>query len=117
MKIVITSQGMDLKSVPDPRFGRAAFFLVIDNVSLEILEVINNNMKDASGGAGVAAGQTVAATGAKVLITGALGPKAFEVLAESAMESYAHNNEASVEKTIVAFNEDKLKRIQNSKRG
>ncbi len=40
MKIAITSKGKDLESEIDPRFGRAAYILVVDTDSLEF-EVLN----------------------------------------------------------------------------
>ncbi len=35
MKIAVTSQGDTLDSQLDPRFGRAAFFIVVDTETLE----------------------------------------------------------------------------------
>ena len=32
MKLAITSKGTDLDSEVDPRFGRAAYILIVDNV-------------------------------------------------------------------------------------
>ena len=41
MKIAVTSKGKDLDSQIDPRFGRAAYIIIVDTLSLEF-EVLDN---------------------------------------------------------------------------
>ena len=86
MKIAVTSQGTHLTSNLDPRFGRAAYFLVVDTESLEFDVVENTQNLNLPQGAGIQAGKTVADTGARVLITGHCGPKAFDVLNAAGIE-------------------------------
>ena len=52
MKIAITSTGQTLDSQVDPRFGRAAYFIIVDTETMEF-ETIENQNVNASGGAGV----------------------------------------------------------------
>jgi predicted Fe-Mo cluster-binding NifX family protein len=80
MKIAVTAKGTDLTSQVDPRFGRAAYILIVDTDTLEH-EVIDNSINaNAFKGAGIQAAATVCEKGAKVLLTGYCGPKAFEVI-------------------------------------
>jgi len=80
MKLVFTTSGKNLIAPLDPRFGRAPRFLVYDLVS-ETVEVIDNEQNlNAAQGAGIQSAETVARLGAKVLVTGHCGPKAFRVL-------------------------------------
>ncbi|MBU0947097.1 MAG: NifB/NifX family molybdenum-iron cluster-binding protein [Proteobacteria bacterium] len=80
MKIAITAKGTDWTSEVDPRFGRAAYILIVDTDIMDF-EVINNSINsNAFKGAGIQAATTVCETGAKVLLTGYCGPKAFEVI-------------------------------------
>jgi predicted Fe-Mo cluster-binding NifX family protein len=79
MKICITSQGKELSSPVDPRFGRCAYFIIIETDTME-LEVIENNSALASGGAGVQSGQLVTGKGVKAVLTGNVGPNAFDTL-------------------------------------
>lgn len=52
MKIAISSQGTDLNSQVDPRFGRAQYFIITDSDTLDY-EVIENPNISAAGGAGI----------------------------------------------------------------
>jgi len=80
MKIAVTSTGNDLSSDIDPRFGRAAYFILInsDTMDWEVLE--NKQNFDLPQGAGIQAGKAIVEKKANVLITGNCGPKAFKVL-------------------------------------
>jgi len=81
MKIAITATGNTLESMVDPRFGRAAWFLIIDTETQELLEAIDNTAgKEAAHGAGISAAARVADSGVEALLTGRVGPKALPVL-------------------------------------
>lgn len=79
MKIAFSCSGNDLDCSVDPRFGRAANFLIVDEDTLEY-KVVSNAAISASGGAGIAAAQGILDEGVEVLITGNCGPNAFQVL-------------------------------------
>lgn len=80
MKIVFSTSGDNLNAPLDARFGRAPKLLVYDSDS-ETFEVIDNQQNlDAAHGAGIQSAGTVAGLGAKVLVTGHCGPKAYRVL-------------------------------------
>lgn len=78
MKIRISSQGKTLDSAVDPRFGRAAQFILYDTEAGSY-EVISNTQNSAQG-AGIKAAETISQAGAQVLITGHCGPNAFNTL-------------------------------------
>jgi predicted Fe-Mo cluster-binding NifX family protein len=79
MKIAISAAGPSIEDLIDPRFGRCAFFLIIDTGTLEF-EVIENSSKNLSGGAGIEAAQRVANQGVTHVLTGRCGPNAEKVL-------------------------------------
>ena len=85
MKIVVASSGADLDSEVDARYGRCAWFLVVDpdDMSFEAIENANASL---GGGAGVQSGQLAAASGAKAVLAGHCGPKAFSVLSAAGIE-------------------------------
>lgn len=80
MKIAVTSRGTDLDAEVDPRFGRAAYILIVDTETLEVETINNSDNVNAFKGAGIQAATAVCEKGAKVLLTGYCGPKAFEVI-------------------------------------
>ena len=80
MKIAVTSQGNTLDSQLDPRFGRAAYILVIDTETLEFEVFDNNENKNAFKGAGIQAAAMVSDKEIEVLLTGFCGPNAFKTL-------------------------------------
>jgi len=79
MKIIVTATEKDLNASVDPRFGRCQYFITVDSETLEF-NALENNQKNAMGGAGVQAAQTVANAKVGAVITGAVGPNAFQTL-------------------------------------
>ena len=79
MKIALSSTGTDLDSEIDPRFGRCAYFLIVnpDDMSFEAFE---NESMSLGGGAGIQSGQFIASKGTNVVITGNVGPNASRTL-------------------------------------
>ena len=80
MKVAITSQGNQLSSEVDPRFGRCAWFILVDTEDGSWEAVDNTSSQQAAHGAGIQSAQTVARHGAEVVLTGHCGPKAFAAL-------------------------------------
>jgi len=79
MKIAVSSIGTDLDSEIDPRFGRCAYFIIVNPDDMAF-EAIENESMSLGGGAGIQSGQFIASTGATVLITGNVGPNASRTL-------------------------------------
>jgi len=79
MKICVTSTGSNLDARVDPRFGRCQYFMIVDPDTMEF-EAISNEGIGASSGAGIQAAQTVANRGVDALISGNVGPNAFQTL-------------------------------------
>jgi len=79
MKICITSEGKTLDSKVDSRFGRCQnlIFFDTDTGNFEVHENANSQLQ---GGAGIQSGQLVVSKGAKVVLTGNVGPNAHQVL-------------------------------------
>ncbi len=80
MKIAISAKGKTLSAEIDPRFGRAAFFILVDPETMHYAVVENKQNLQLPQGAGIQAAQTVVEHGAKIVLTGNCGPKAFTVL-------------------------------------
>ena len=79
MKTLISSSGNNLDSSFDLRFGRAAWFCLLDEETGETRFYENEN-KEASHGAGTKAVEKVVELGATKVVSGDFGPKAKELL-------------------------------------
>lgn len=79
MKLCISSTKDSLEASVDPRFGRCQYFLFIDTETMNF-EAIGNPAFSAGGGAGVQAAQMVVNKGADAVMTGDVGPNAFQAL-------------------------------------
>ncbi len=80
MRIAITSEGKELNANLDPRFGRSAYFIIVDPETMAFEVVENSQNLNLPQGAGIQAGKIIADNKVDVLITGHCGPKAFKVL-------------------------------------
>lgn len=85
-KIAVTSEGPGFDARVDPRFGRAAGFVVVDTDSMDSDFVDNSKSREMSHGAGIEAAQRIAGRGVAVLLTGQVGPKAQQALATAGIE-------------------------------
>lgn len=85
MKIAVSSVGPTLDDSVDARFGRCAYFLVIDPETLEFEPIQNSNIA-LGHGAGIQSAQLLANKGVTVLLTGNCGPNAFQTLAAAGIQ-------------------------------
>lgn len=110
MKIAITAGDDHLDAPMDPRFGRAPKFLIYDTETQEVTVVDNEQNVQAAQGAGIHAAQNLAATGARILITGNVGPKAFAVLNQAQVEILL-GNFTTAREALDAYGRGELKPI------
>ena len=85
MKIAITSTGPTLDEHVEARFGRCAYFLVVDTDSMEFEAIENPNIA-AGGGAGVQSAQLMSDKGVRAALTGNCGPNAFRVFGAAGVQ-------------------------------
>lgn len=88
MKVAVTSQGADLTSEVDPRFGRARCFIVFDTDTGDFSTHDNTQNLNAVQGAGIQAARSVADLKVEAVVTGNVGPKAFSVLQQANVKIY-----------------------------
>lgn len=113
MKIAITTTGTNLTAPLDPRFGRTARFLVYDT-DTKTFEIVDNSQNlNAAQGAGIQAAQNAASTGAKAVISGHFGPKAFRVLNASKIAAYP-SSAATVQDALDLYAAGKLTAAQEA---
>jgi len=102
MKIAITAKGTDLDSEVDPRFGRAAYILIVETDDDTVQVMDNSENVNAFKGAGIQAAASVGESGAEVLLTGYCGPNAFKTL-DAAGVKVANDVSGKVSEAVQAF--------------
>jgi predicted Fe-Mo cluster-binding NifX family protein len=107
MKIAVTSTGTNLDSQVDPRFGRAAYILIVDSDSFDFEVLDNKENVNAFKGAGIQAASTVSSKGAEVLLTGFCGPNAFKAM-NAAKIGVANDAKGTVREAVQAYLDGKL---------
>jgi predicted Fe-Mo cluster-binding NifX family protein len=115
VKICVTAQGDNLDAPVDPRFGRCQYFVIVDPETFEY-EAIKNPNIDASGGAGIQSGQVMADRQVKVVVTGNVGPNAFQTL-NAAGISVITGASGSVRQAIEKYKKGELKQTQGPTTG
>lgn len=107
MKIAIPTSGNDLNAPLETRFGRAPKFLVYD-LDSEAFEMVDNQQSlNAAQGAGIQSAETVVRLGAKGIVTGHCGPKAFRVLTAAGIKIY-NTNAPTVAEALEQYRSGKL---------
>ena len=110
MKIAVTSTGQDLDAPMDPRFGRAAYILIIDSETMAFEVLDNAENVNAFKGAGIQAAAMISDKHADVLLTGFCGPNAFKTL-EAAKVKVAGDVSGTVREALAAYVEGNLKLV------
>jgi predicted DNA-binding protein (UPF0251 family)/predicted Fe-Mo cluster-binding NifX family protein len=107
-KIAISSEGPALENRLDPRFGRAAGFIIVDSETLTFEYIDNGDSQARAQGAGIQAARKVAATGAKAVLTGFVGAKAFEALQAAGLKVIQNLENMTVRQAIERYRQDAL---------
>ncbi len=79
MRVAVTSSGPSLESTLDPRFGRCAWFVLVDTDTM-VAEAVRNPHESLGGGAGIQSAQLMAQRAVKFVLTGNCGPNAHQTL-------------------------------------
>ena len=107
MIIAVSSEGNNLESKVDARFGRASSFVIINTDSDSVSNIANTQNLNAQQGAGIQAAKHILNAEADVLLTGHVGPKAFKVLSQGDVKVYT-GVQGTVKEAIEALNNNKL---------
>jgi len=91
MKIAVSSSGRDLDSRVDPRFGRCAYFVIVETDDMSF-EAFDNENIALRGGAGIQSAQFVASKDVRAVITGNCGPNAVQTLSVSRIDVFVGNS-------------------------
>jgi predicted Fe-Mo cluster-binding NifX family protein len=115
MKVAISVTAARLDAELDPRFGRAAAFVIVDTDTSEWQGHLNPGA-NAPGGAGTQAASFVARQGAEAAISGAFGPNAYDVLSAANVKMYRAVSGTAAE-IVQKFKDGDLDLITSASRG
>lgn len=112
MKIGISSDGENLDSFLDLRFGRCRYFVIYDTENNEV-RAVENDGQSSKGGAGIAAAQQLIDENVDVVITGNLGPNAFELIEKANIKAF--KSESILLKSVIEkYKNGELEELKNS---
>ena len=102
-KIAVSCVEPSLESPVDPRFGRAAGFLIVDPVTMSFEYVDNGASQAMAQGAGIQAAETVVRSGAGIVLTGFVGPKAFQALSAAGIKVGQNLENLTVKQAVESY--------------
>jgi len=88
MRIAIASTGETLESEVDRRFGRAAYFIIVDTETMDF-STFGNDRIAAEEKAGIGAAKAVAGAGVQSVLTGNCGANAERILRNVGVRLYS----------------------------
>jgi predicted Fe-Mo cluster-binding NifX family protein len=109
MRIVVSAQGDTLDALASPVFGRCPTYVFVDTETMQF-EATPNPAMNQGGGAGIQAAQFVVEHGAQAVLSGNLGPNAFDVLQAADIPGYLVP-EGSVRQAVEAFKAGRVQPI------
>lgn len=111
MKICVSASSDSLDAAVDSRFGRCPCFVVVDSETMDF-NAVPNDSTNAAHGAGIQAAQTVVNMGVEVVITGNVGPNAFNVLYATGIKIVTGVS-GSVREAVEKYKNSQLKEVRN----
>lgn len=113
MKIAVTSVDGTLESSVDERFGRCKKLVVFDAETKTVEVVDNKSNMGMAQGAGIQTAQNVINAGAKTVISGHFGPKAYQVLRAAGIEIFSASS-VTVAEALRQFEDGRLKKLDGA---
>ncbi|MDK2792320.1 MAG: hypothetical protein PWQ25_1183 [Deferribacteres bacterium] len=108
MKILVTAREKNENRLIDVRFGRALYWYIFDTEKNESYFIDNSRSENFEHGAGMQAAANVIDEGVDVIITGSVGPKAFNIIKNKGIKVYRGNPEKSVIENLKDFEKNIL---------
>jgi len=111
MKIAISACGDSLTAKAHAQFGRCDYFVIVDTDTDET-RAVKNKSADAATGAGTACAQELFSAKVTAVVTGMVGPNAYEVLKAAGVAMYLAPSGLSVLEVLNKFKAGSLPEMQ-----
>jgi len=115
-KIGISSEGPTLDDQVDPRFGRAAGFVVVDLENMNTQYIDNGQTQVLAQGAGIEAAGLLAGAGVSCVLTGYVGPKAYRALSAGKISVIQNLDGMTVRQAVERFRSGMVKPAEGPNR-
>lgn len=112
MKIAVSCLGKTMDDKLDQRFGRCSYFVIYDSDKGSSY-TLENKGQSSGGGAGIAAAQQIIDEEVEVVITGNMGPNAYNLMKSSEIKVF-HCENASCMEAIKSYEDKKLEEISSA---
>ena len=106
MKVCLSSSGPKEESLVDARFGRCPYYAIYD--TRKKFTIVKNDFVQAARGAGIGAAQKVVDLGCQVVITGNMGPNAFNALKAAGVKIVTGAWGKKVKEAFAAYQNNEL---------
>ena len=116
-KIAVSSGSPDLDGPVDPRFGRAAGFVIVDPDTMAGEYVDNAASQGMAQGAGIQAAELMTRHGVGVVLTGYVGPKAFQALSAVGIKIGQNLEDLSVRQAVEKYKTGEVSMAGGPNRG
>jgi predicted Fe-Mo cluster-binding NifX family protein len=108
MIIAVTAKGVDLEATVDPRFGRAAAFVVLDTDTGAVRSLDNRESSLTGHGAGIQTARLIVDQGVHAVLTGHCGPNAYRALHAAGVRVYTGVTAGTVRDAVQQFQAGRL---------
>jgi predicted Fe-Mo cluster-binding NifX family protein len=115
MRVVVSAVQEGLDAEVSPVFGRCPVYVFVDSHTMEF-EAVPNPAMSAGGGAGIQAAQFAVSKGAQAVLTGNVGPNAYNVLQQAGLTIYPVSG-GSVRQAVEALNSGQLQPVSAATSG
>jgi predicted Fe-Mo cluster-binding NifX family protein len=116
-KLAVSSEGPELDGPVDPRFGRAAGFIIIDPETMAFEYVENGGSQAMTQGAGIHTAELMARYGVGTILTGYVGPKAFQALSAAGIHIGQNLENMSVRQAVEKYKQGQVDMAEAPNRG
>ena len=115
MRVVVSAMGEGLEAAVSPVFGRCPVYVFVNTENMEF-DAMPNPAMSAPGGAGIQGAQFAVSQGAQAVLTGNVGPNAFNVLQAAGVAVYSVSS-GTVRQAVEALNSGQLQPVSTPTSG
>jgi predicted Fe-Mo cluster-binding NifX family protein len=115
VRVVVSAMQESLDAEVSPVFGRCPAYVFVDSETMEF-EAVPNPAMAAAGGAGIQAAQFAVSKGAQAVLTGNVGPNAFNVLQQAGISVHPVSG-GTVRQVVEAFNSGQAPAVSGATSG